>query len=1032
MSVVAQSKSIPLPASQVSAGGVARCLFVAFLFLSLITPSWRSGPFAWWPLWPLATRDGASGELGLLTLLPLGLLGAWLLARWHAPTRRWEWGARAVTLPLLLLSGLLLLGLDPGWTWSVAVQGANLALLWLVYLFVINERPPLALPLALVLLCQGSVAVGQFLAQQDLGLSLLGELPLDPTVVDTSVLWARGQPWLRGYGLTAHPNALGALLATLLLLLLPALVEARAWRRTWLATGMAVGLLGLLVTFSRAAGLAFALGLALWLFQQRRRFRLSAVLNTRLVPWLILGVMAGLLFLLPFRDLAESRWVNLDTPIEARSVNDRLRDLSLAIQIIQAHPLRGVGVDHYLASAKHLHPDALTVHNALLLVTAELGIGGLIAWLWLTGVGFGLAPDRGQDALAFAPSVAFFVIGLFDITLWPTTGLRVAMLFGLLAAFLSEHLQGGTAQRAPRGGVRERLQTKVRRPRPTLRWLAWGALLLLAMTLPLEPVRPLLSLGRLLAFSTLEVTLLAAVALWALSCLAARRVPDFPRPFGWLIALWLGVLLLAALLAPAFQLEALKFWSRVLNGVLAGWMCYDLSASPDRWRRVAQAMALAGIIVGLFGLAEASGSATLLAFLAHFKQQVTRVGDLNRVSATLTYPTIAAMFLEMTLPLLLVWLWTTPRRWLRLLLGLGLLAGMTTLVLTLSRAGVVGLLGGFGLMAAVAWWYRHTPGARGLLAATLGAAAGLIVLTGVAFAANPLVKLRLLSETEQQWYQASYLSAPLPTLRPGQTVRVPVQLRNASVRDWKAGGAERFALSYHLLREDGETFNYEGPRTFLEEDVAPGDTVEVQAMLRAPEQPGRYWVEWDMVQEDVTWFSWKETPTLREPLTVVGEVAAAPAPEPEPAADTPPRLLRIPTPTRGTLWRAAAKMLLAHPLLGIGPGTFRHAYGGYLGMELWDDNIHSNNLYIEWLAGSGLLGFGLFLGISGSLLRHAWRALRPAGALWPWRLAIVAALLAWFLHGLLDYFFEFTPTYIAFWLLVGLLWRAPIAEQAGP
>ena len=40
--------------------------------------------------------------------------------------------------------------------------------------------------------------------------------------------------------------------------------------------------------------------------------------------------------------------------------------------------------------------------------------------------------------------------------------------------------------------------------------------------------------------------------------------------------------------------------------------------------------------------------------------------------------------------------------------------------------------------------------------------------------------------------------------------------------------------------------------------------------------------------------------------------------------------------------------------------------------------------------------------------------------LWVWQLALIGSLVAWYVHGLVDYFYEFMPTNTAFWLLVGL------------
>ena len=120
---------------------------------------------------------------------------------------------------------------------------------------------PLAVPIAAVLIIQGAVAAGQFLAQRDLGLVPLGELPLHPAHEGNSVLLARGQPWLRAYGLTIHPNLLGALLAALLLLALPMARRERGAERSAVLLALVVGGAGLFLSFSRASWLGFAAGL---------------------------------------------------------------------------------------------------------------------------------------------------------------------------------------------------------------------------------------------------------------------------------------------------------------------------------------------------------------------------------------------------------------------------------------------------------------------------------------------------------------------------------------------------------------------------------------------------------------------------------------------------------------------------------------------------------------------------------------------------------------------------------------------------
>lgn len=446
-----------------------QALFALFLVLTLATPSWRVGPFTWWPIWRSPMLAGRPAELGLLSLLLALIVLIWVAQRLlERPRRSWRWGKRGITLPLVGLTVLILVSLEARLTWRTSVQVVGVGLTWLVYLFVVNERPGLTMPLGLVILVQGGVAIGQFALQSDLGLTGLGEFALDPAVSGISVLWARGQRWLRAYGLTAHPNVLGATLAVLLLVLLQPVYQARGWRRAGLTLVGSVGMLGLLCSFSRASWLAFICGAIVWalpiakdLWTRRRAppsipphggeeggegLRLSDVP----FQFLILALVAAI-FILFFRDLISSRFVALDTPIEAHSLDERRRDSDLALDLITAHPLRGVGAGNYLAAVRAVEPDSRPVHNVPLLVAAELGLPGAALWLWLALTGL---RARRVDR---APWLAMLIIGLFDNTLWLTTGWRAAALVALLAAGVS----------------RERDDTEIRQPeegRTNLRW----------------------------------------------------------------------------------------------------------------------------------------------------------------------------------------------------------------------------------------------------------------------------------------------------------------------------------------------------------------------------------------------------------------------------------------------------------------------------------------------------------------------------------------------------------------------------------
>jgi hypothetical protein len=427
----------------VLAKSVTHILFAAFLFLSLATPSWRTGPFTWWPLLSFPMLAGRPAELGLVSSLPFSILAGWMVLRLAArPLRPWRWGRPQITVPLLGLSALILPNLDPALTWRTVTQVLGLGLTWLVYLFVVNEKPDLILPLALVLVVQGSVALGQFLHQSDIGLGLVDEPTLDPEVSGVSVLWARGQRWLRAYGLTGHSNVLGATMAVLLLLVLRPLNQMKGWRKFGLTLVFSLGILGLLASFSRSSWLAFSTGFVVWSlprlkeyqrFQRqewernRPQFRSSHLPFQFIFPFIIAAM-----FLLLYRDLVTSRFVELDTPIESRSIDERQRDADLAIIIIAANPVIGVGAGNYLPAARELEPDSRPVHNVLLLVAAELGLLGAVLWAALAAAG--LLAHR----TARPPWLAMLIISMFDSTLWLTTSWRAAILVGLLAGLASQ------------------------------------------------------------------------------------------------------------------------------------------------------------------------------------------------------------------------------------------------------------------------------------------------------------------------------------------------------------------------------------------------------------------------------------------------------------------------------------------------------------------------------------------------------------------------------------------------------------------
>ena len=116
-------------------------------------------------------------------------------------------------------------------------------------------------------------------------------------------------------------------------------------------------------------------------------------------------------------------------------------------------------------------------------------------------------------------------------------------------------------------------------------------------------------------------------------------------------------------------------------------------------------------------------------------------------------------------------------------------------------------------------------------------------------------------------------------LRAGEKATVTVRVRNASDVQWFARGAvvntnpdNRFyvAAGDRWLKADGQTLvtDMDG-RYGIAHDLKPGEEEEVPLTVTAPKEPGDYVLEVDLVQEAVSWFSDKGSPTAKAKVTVV-------------------------------------------------------------------------------------------------------------------------------------------------------------------
>jgi O-antigen ligase len=115
-------------------------------------------------------------------------------------------------------------------------------------------------------------------------------------------------------------------------------------------------------------------------------------------------------------------------------------------------------------------------------------------------------------------------------------------------------------------------------------------------------------------------------------------------------------------------------------------------------------------------------------------------------------------------------------------------------------------------------------------------------------------------------------------------------------------------------------------------------------------------------------------------------------------------------------------MLVAHPLLGVGPDNFRLLYGTYADISDADPRLHSNNMYLELLVGAGAIGALALLWFLWRAGRSFWALARKSTdfGLTTLSAGVVAAGVAIALHGIVDSFLSFTATYVLFAITLGL------------
>src|SRR5438093_968515 len=121
----------------------------------------------------------------------------------------------------------------------------------------------------------------------------------------------------------------------------------------------------------------------------------------------------------------------------------------------------------------------------------------------------------------------------------------------------------------------------------------------------------------------------------------------------------------------------------------------------------------------------------------------------------------------------------------------------------------------------------------------------------------------------QAAYVAQVTANAVPPMIAGGTYTVVANLKNTGAAAWNFAGANPIAVSYHWHDASGNTVVWDGLRTPLAADIAPGATATANVKVATPQMGGTYTLTVDLVRDGIGWLGGTGgSQPLRVPLTV--------------------------------------------------------------------------------------------------------------------------------------------------------------------
>jgi len=97
-----------------------------------------------------------------------------------------------------------------------------------------------------------------------------------------------------------------------------------------------------------------------------------------------------------------------------------------------------------------------------------------------------------------------------------------------------------------------------------------------------------------------------------------------------------------------------------------------------------------------------------------------------------------------------------------------------------------------------------------------------------------------------------------------------IRVKNTGALSWNKNGDDPIYLGYHWIDfKNKETVVFDGKRSIIPQDgVNVGDEIVFDLAVISPSEPGEYILQIDLVQEGVTWFSFRGVPPLEKFVSI--------------------------------------------------------------------------------------------------------------------------------------------------------------------